>query len=114
MRQVVQRSRLAIAVIKGHGGRQTEQLALVLPLGANRAAVSADEVRPIGMPPGETCPGLVGTGFAAGDPEHEDGLTVNVVSPCERVIIGPDRRIAQIQQFLMDRVDGIRRDALGR
>ena len=69
MGQVIKRSSLAIAVVKRYCGRQTEQFTLVLTLGANRAAVSANEVGPIVALRTQIHFGFVGTGFAAGYPE---------------------------------------------
>ena len=113
MGQVVERCSLAIAVIKRYRGRQTEQFTLVLTPGANRAAVSADVVSPLAALRTQSHFGFIGTGFAAGRPEHENVPPVDVVGSRERVIMGLDRRIAQIQQVLLYRIDGIGPDALG-
>lgn len=55
------------------------------------AFTSASSMAPIGT---QIHFGFVGTGFAAGHPEDEDGLAIDFVGRRERVIIGLDRRIA--------------------
>lgn len=87
MGQVIKRSSLAIAVVKRYCGRQTEQLTLVLTLGANRVAVSANEVGPIVALRTQIHFGFVGTGFAAGHPEDEDGLAIDVIGSGEGMVM---------------------------
>ena len=71
MRKVIQQSRLAIPVIKGHGGGQAEQFAFIAASRTDRACVFANEVCPLRAPLGEIYFGFVRTGFAARCPEHE-------------------------------------------
>lgn len=93
---------LAIAVVKRDFLRETDEFLFVRRIGADGTAMFADVVIPAGIVLAQGFFRFVRAVFAANDPQHENVSALDFVCFGQRMVLGADGAIAQIQQCFLD------------
>ena len=95
-------------VVEGNVVSEAEEFALVTALCADGARTFADVICPLGVGFTQGDPGLVRTGRAAGSPENQDVPAIDHGRLHHRMIEGLDRGVAEVKDFLLNRIDALR------
>ena len=104
-RQVGKRCLLAIAVVKRDFLRQADEFLFVCRIGANRAAMFADVVAPVRVFFAQCLFRFIRAVFATDYPKHQDAFALYFVLFGQRMVVGADSAVAQIQQFFLDVIE---------
>ncbi len=104
---------VALPVVERDGGGQAEQLPLFVALGLDGAGVAADVVMQNAVLGRDFLGSHVGAVLAAGRPEHDQVLAVDLLD-AELGEVGRLDQIAVAEQFPLDLVERTVRDADGR
>ena len=95
-------------VVEGDVVSESEKLALVTALGADGARTFADVICPLGVGFTQGDPSLVRAGRATGCPENQDVFAIDHDRLHHRMIERLDRGVAEVEDFLLDRIDALR------